>query len=221
MGKIIYERSDSTQEILKDGLGDQVDIIAFKFFTKKDIRRVLEEKGFAGTPEEADAVLAAEPDLAKYLEGETDNDRLIIEDAVGTAHFRGVITYERELEKLLEKNGCEYVNCSHCVHKGEGHYCCKYEETVAVDKAEDCSHFYNEEKNCLYLRYGEETVRLPIVHTNDEVKLNPMDILHIAEKLLPGVQKEVLEMISWCEEDRAEGSDEHIEVIEGQWNYWK
>ena len=214
MAKIVYVRDDGTQNVIRENLDNDLKFIAVRFFTKEDLCRALSEKGFSGTAETADKVLEFCPELKTQLEEEKERDAVLIGYAIEVAHVKGLISYERELDKLLEKNGCEYISCSYCDHFNDGCFYSHYWEKADPETAKMCGRF---EATCvkrLILSYADEEVELPILHTNEKVDINPAEILYIAEHLLPEVKDDVQNLIAWRNEDREDGIDEQIEVIE-------
>jgi hypothetical protein len=204
MGTLIYKDDFGNQHILKENV--EKDVAAVRTTHKKDIMAVLAEKGYAGTEEEADALL--NDGLKETLEC-PDSAIQDIDYAVGAADALGKITYADEVKRLLRKNGCELLSCDNC---GRCNYSiCMYYGEEAGDDAIDCNHYENTER--LYLgKAGTETVmETPFVRVYDSEPVDEEEIVRVAEKCgaVSRITKDFLKTV------RENGSRVIVMIVQG------
>lgn len=204
MGTLIYADDLGNQHILKENV--EKDVAAVRITHKKDIMAMLAEKGYAGTEEEADALLS--DGLKETLEC-PDSAIQDIDYAVGAADAFGKITYADEVKRLLRKNECELLSCDNC---GWCNYsiCAYYGEEAGGD-AIDCNRYENAER--LYLsEAGTETVmETPFVRVYDSEPVDEGEIVRAAEKCgaVPRITKDFLKTV------RENGSRVIVMIIQG------
>lgn len=204
MGTLIYADGLGNQHILKENV--EKDVAAVRIIHKKDIMAVLAEKGYAGTEEEADALLI--DGLKETLEY-PDSAIQDIDYAVGAADALGKITYADEVKRLLRKNGCELLSCDNC---GWCNYSiCTYYGEEAGGDAIDCNHYENAER--LYLgEAGTETVmETPFVRVYDSEPVDEEEIVRAAEKCgaVSRITKDFLKTV------RENGSRVIVMIVQG------
>lgn len=209
MAQLILIKDNGEKSVINNNVAD--DILAVKVFYKNTLQSFLRDKGFEGTDEEAGIVTEASG-LKEALEEIQCDELNEMSDAIDKARCAGKIHYYRETEQLLEENGCELITCKHCVHcmHVPADYCSVYAAEIDEDD-EVCDHFYNTDDERLSLCYMDDSILLPIIHTNRECDPDVADILCLA-KQFPFVQDDVIEMENLCEDRKRHGCSETIKL---------